>query len=385
MESTKSLSSELTKVTREVASYKIELDQTRKYLHCILQNSTDIIFMTEITGLLVSFSNGAEKALGYAIEEVIGRSVKDLTEDAESFEALMAKCCVEGNVSAPEIHFRHKDGTRVHCHVSLMELINRKDNRVGTIGVCQDITRWKKLQEDLVQIDRLAEMGRIASGVAHEINNPLAIISEASGWAEEVITDAKGLNPDDREELKEAVKKINLQTMRCRNITHKLLDFVRDVPPKKAEFDIHSLLKGTVDFLRPELKHTTIEVEFAFPQEPLSIISDPKLLEQVFVNLVTNAIYAVQENREGNGYIKIQTTRTDAGVDVDIEDNGGGIPEEARASIFKLFYTTKPPGKGTGLGLSICRNIVKNLGGELSFQSKVGAGTTFTVSIPSSK
>jgi two-component system NtrC family sensor kinase len=385
MESTKSLSSELTKVTREVASYKIELDQTRKYLHCVLQNSTDIIFMTEITGLLVSFSKGAEKALGYAMEEVIGRPVRDLSEDAESFEALMAKSRLKGNVSAPEIHFRHKNGTRVHCHISLMELINREDNRVGTIGVCQDITRWKKLQEDLVQIDRLAEMGRIASGVAHEINNPLAIINEASGWAEEVITDAKGLNPDDREELKETVRKINLQTRRCRNITHKLLDFVRDSAPKRAEFDIHSLLKDTVDLLRPELKHTAIEVEFAFSQESLPITSDPRLLEQVFVNLVTNAIHAVLENGKGNGHIKIQTIRTDSGVDVSIEDNGGGIPEEARASIFTLFYTTKPPGKGTGLGLSICRNIVKNLGGELSYQSKIGAGTTFTISIPTPK
>jgi len=381
MESTKSLSSELTKVTREVASYKIELDQTRKYLHCVLKNSTDIIFMTEITGLLVSFSKGAEKALGYAMGEVIGRPVKDLSEDSESFEALMEKCRVEGNVSAPEIHFRHKDGTRVYCHVSLMELINREDNRVGTIGVCQDITRWKKLQEDLVQIDRLAEMGRIASGVAHEINNPLAIISEASGWAEEVINDAKGLNPDDREELKETVKKINLQTRRCRNITHKLLDFVRNSAPKRAEFDINSLLENAVDLLRPELKHTTIEVEFAFSQQSLSITSDPRLLEQVFVNLITNAIHAVLE-KGGNGHIKIQTARTDSGIDVNIEDNGGGIPEEAQAKIFTLFYTTKPPGKGTGLGLSICRNIVKNLGGELSFQSKVGAGTIFTVSIP---
>jgi PAS domain S-box-containing protein len=340
-----------------------------------------MIFMTEVTGLLVSFSKGAENSLGYAMEDVIGRPVWDLAEDREFFETLMVRCQEEGNASCAEVLFRHKEGRPVNCHVCLMELINRKDNRVGTIGVCQDVTQWKKLQEDLVQIDRLAEMGRIASGVAHEINNPLAIINEASGWAEEILTDAEGLKPEDRQELLDTVSKIHLQTKRCRNITHKLLDFVRDSAPSKSEFDVHVLLRDTVDLLRPELKHTTIDVEFAFSEAPLPVTSDPRLLEQIFVNLITNAIHAVSEKHDTGGFIRLATAKKDGGIQVRIEDNGGGIPAEIRGDIFSLFYTTKPPGKGTGLGLAICQNIAKNLGGKIEFESEEGMGATFIVTI----
>ena len=258
MDSNSTLKAELKRLTRELASHKIELHQTRGYLHSILQNSTDMIFATEVTGIVISFSKGAEKALGYSVEEVIGRSIEDLAEDQEGFHHVMATCEERGCSMAPDIYFRNKEGKRVHCHASLMSLTNRDGQRVGTIGVCRDITQWKKLQDDLIQVDRLAEMGRVAAGVAHELNNPMAVITEASGWAGMVIKDAKGLSPEDRQELEDVIKKISAQTRRCRNVTHKLLDFVRDSAPSKTDFDIHTLIKETIDFLKPELKHTPI-------------------------------------------------------------------------------------------------------------------------------
>jgi PAS domain S-box-containing protein len=382
MDSNSTLKAELKRLTRELASHKIELHQTRGYLHSILQNSTDMIFATEVTGIVISFSKGAEKALGYSVEEVIGRSIEELAEDQEGFNHVMATCEEQGCAMAPDIYFRDKEGKRVHCHASLMTLTNRDGHRVGTIGVCRDITQWKKLQNDLVQVDRLAEMGRIAAGVAHELNNPMAVISEASGWAGMVIKDAKGLSPEDRQELEDVIKKISAQTRRCRNVTHKLLDFVRDSAPSKTEFDIHTLIKETIDFLKPELKHTPIKIHLNFAEEPLSVNSDPKLLEQVFVNFITNAIHAVLEKQGNQGRIEIGTTKTDSQVEIRITDNGGGIPKETREEIFDLFYTTKPPGKGTGLGLPICRNIVGNLGGKITLDSEVGVGTTFTIQIP---
>jgi len=382
MDSNSTLKAELKRLTRELASHKIELHQTRGYLHSILQNSTDMIFATEVTGIVISFSKGAEKALGYSVEEVIGRSIEDLAEDQEGFHHVMATCEERGCSMAPDIYFRNKEGKRVHCHASLMSLTNRDGQRVGTIGVCRDITQWKKLQDDLVQVDRLAEVGRIAAGVAHELNNPMAVINEASGWAGMVIKDAKGLSPEDRQELEDVIKKISAQTRRCRNVTHKLLDFVRDSAPSKTDFDIHTLIKETIDFLKPELKHTPIKIHLNFAEEPLSVNSDPKLLEQVLVNFITNAIHAVLEKQGNQGRIEIGTTKADSQVEIRITDNGGGIPKEAREEIFDLFYTTKPPGKGTGLGLPICRNIVGNLGGKITLDSEVGVGTTFTIQIP---
>lgn len=382
MESNNSLQTELKRVKQELAGYKIELHQTRGYLQCILQSSEDIIFATEVDGMLISFSKGGEKVLGYTWEELAGRDIKDLAENPLLFHEFISSSLQGGVTTHLDLPFRHKEGGSIYCNVTLINLTNREGQRVGTVGVCRDITLWKKLQEDLVRIDRLAEIGRLAAGVAHEINNPLAIIGEASGWAGAVIDDAKGLTPEDRSELEKAVKGISEQTKRCRNITHQLLDFARRSAPEKTEFDVHTLLKESVGFLKSELKHTSIEIDFDFMPGPLLMHSDPRLLEQVFVNFITNAIHAINKDEKDKGRIEIKTRGTDSKVEISFTDNGVGIPPENQQKIFELFYTTKPPGKGTGLGLPICQNIIKKIGGEISFHSEVGVGTSFTISIP---
>ena len=382
MESIDSLKDELKKVSQELSSHKIELHQTRGYLQSILRNSRDMIFATEVSGLLISFSKGGEKILGYTWGSVAGNFIKDFANDPLEFERLMAVSQGEGGAVRLELPFRHKDGHTVYCDVSLISLTNTKGQNIGTIGICRDITRWKKFQEELIRVDRLAEIGRIASGIAHEINNPLAVISEISGWAGAVVSDAKGLTHEDREELETAVKRIKEQTRRCKSITHQLLGFVRDSTPDKTKIDVHELLKETIKFLKPELRYLPIEIAFNFSKEPLSTKSDPNMMEQVFLNLITNAIYAIKEEGRNDGKVEIKTKKSDSEVEVNIKDNGTGISEENQAKIFDLFFTTKPPGKGTGLGLPICQNIIKNLGGSLSFKSESGVGSTFTVRIP---
>lgn len=385
MESNSSLQSELKRVKQKLASYKIELHQTRGFLQCILQNSEDMIFAAEVGGMLISFSKGGEKVLGYSWEELIGSQVKELAMEPTSFEQFLNTSRQDGSSVQSDLAFRHRDGGTVYCQVSLINLTNREGLRIGTVGVCRDITLWKKIQEELVRIDRLAEIGRIAAGVAHEINNPLAVIGEASGWAGTVVSDAKGLNREDREELEKATKEISAQTKRCRGITHQLLGFARDSGLSKTEFDVHELLNETISFLRPELKHSSIEIDTGFIPGPLHINSDPKLLEQVFVNFITNAIHAVREKYGDEGRIEIRTLKTGSEVEIRFEDNGVGIPMESRKKIFELFYSTKPPGKGTGLGLPICQDIAQKLGGKITFQSNVGVGTTFTIHIPDLK
>lgn len=382
MESNNSLELNLKKVKQELSSHKIELHQTRGYLQCILQNSNDMIFATDVDGMIVSFSKGGEKVLGYAWDEVAGYYIETFSENPESFEELMADSQEKGSAVRLEFPFKHKDGHTVYCDVSLINLTNTKGQRVGTVGVSRDITRWKKLQDDLIRIDRLAEIGRLAAGVAHEINNPLAIINEVTGWAEGIVQDAGGLSAQDREELAKAIKDIVEQTKRCRHITHQLLGFVREAAPEKREFDVHEVLNETIDFIKPELKYAPIEIVRKFSEKPLSIKSDPKMMEQVFVNLLTNAIHAINEKGRDQGRIEIRTGKTDSEVEISITDDGTGIAEENQDKVLKLFFTTKPPGKGTGLGLSICQNILKNLNGSLRFDSKPGLGTTFTVRIP---
>jgi len=382
MESSDSLQDQLARASETLSRLKKELFDTGRFLHCVLENSDDMVFATDVDGILVSFSKGGEKALGYTVEQMVGRHVKDLADDPLKFEKLVAISRKEGSAASLEFPFQHKTGHYVYFDVSLNSLTDADGQFAGTVGICRDITRWKKFQEDLIRVDRLAEIGRTASGITHEINNPIAVIGEISGWIEVVVGDAKGLGQEDREELETAVQHIIKQVKRCRNITQQLLSFVRDSEPTHSSMDAHELLKQTVSFLNPELKNKDIEVTLDFMKGPLPLHSDKQMLEQVFVNLISNAIYAVKERRGAGGRIVLKTSRDESMLEIRISDNGTGISEENQRQMYDLFFTTKPTGKGTGLGLPICRNIIKKLGGGFSFETEIGEGTTFIVKLP---
>jgi PAS domain S-box-containing protein len=382
MESSDPLQDQLARASQELSRLKNELLDTRRYLHCILENSNDMVFATDADGILVSFSKGGEKVLGFTMEQVAGRHVKDLADDPLEFEKLLAISRKDGSAGRLEFPFQHKAGHTVYFDVSLVSLTDTDGQFAGTVGICRDITLWKKFQEDLIRIDRLAEIGRTASGIVHEINNPLAVIGEIAGWIEVVVGDVKGLNQEDRDELETAVKHIIKQVKRCRNITRQLLSYVRDSEPTQSSLDAHELLKETVSFLNPELKHKDIEVVVDFMEGPLLLHSDKQMLEQVFVNLISNAIYAVKEKGEKGGRIVLKTSRDESMLEIRISDNGTGISEENQKQMYDLFFTTKPSGKGTGLGLPICQNIIKKLGGGFSFETEIGKGTTFIVKLP---
>ncbi len=386
MESPETLQAKLKKANEALSEQKEALYQTRDYLENVLENSRNIIFRADSDGVLVSFSKGGESALGYTQDDLSGRKMKDLAEDPHDFENLAVQCSEKKETVRGEISFRHKTGHIVYCRVILSPLTNTGGEVIGMAGVCRDITAWKKFREDLIRVDRLAEVGRIASGIVHELNNPVAVIGEISGWVGSVASDAEGLNEEDREEIKTSVRHIGEQTQRCRNITGQLLGFVRESKLATSSLDAHELLRGTVNLLTPELKFTDVEIVYNFMEGPVFINSDKQLLEQVFVNFISNAVYAVKEKGGKRGRITLETFLDDSGdspmVEINISDTGVGISRKDQKSIYEYFYTTKPPGKGTGLGLPISRNIIENLGGSLSLQSEPGEGTTFTVRLP---
>jgi len=359
-----------------------EPDQARAHLETILDNSEDLIFTADTNGALLSFSKGGERILGYTWEQVAGRRIHDFTPDPPALEELMESSRRVVRTPREELAFRHRDNHIVHCNVCLIHLKDRGGRPSSVLGICRDTTLQKQLQEELIRIDRLAEIGRLASGIVHEINNPLAVIAEISGWAGAVVSDAKGLSREDRSELETAVERIGEQTGRCRNITRRILGFARYSAPSKTSFDINELLKETMSFLDMELRHEQIVVDFAPKEDHLNLHSDPKMLEQVFVNLITNAIHAVKVKTSGAGRIELTTRQVGPRAEIVVSDNGIGIRPEDREKIFELFYTTKPPGKGTGLGLPICRQIIMALGGEFDFESRAGEGTTFTIRMP---
>jgi len=224
--------------------------------------------------------------------------------------------------------------------------------------------------------NKMAAIGRLGAGVAHEINNPLAIITEKAGLLKDLVMLSEEMPP--RDKLIGLVNSVLKSADRCGGITHRLLGFAKHMEVQRETIDLDVLLQEVLGFLEKEAVYRDIHVDFAFPEEPPAVVSDRGQLQQVFLNIVNNAFAAVEDG----GHIQIGIQEVGKGaVAVSIADDGVGIPEESLSHIFDPFFTTKK-GAGTGLGLSITYGIVQKLGGQVSVESKVGEGTCFTVTLP---
>jgi two-component system NtrC family sensor kinase len=234
------------------------------------------------------------------------------------------------------------------------------------------------LDEQLIQSQKLASIGELSAGIAHEINNPIAIIGQESEWLRHLLND----DPKNMEEINDSLREIARQVERCKEITQKLLSFARKMEPVFQAVDINKLVDDMAKLVEKEAGLHNIRVIRDFHPNLPKIYTDPPLIRQVVLNLLNNATHAIGKD----GVITIETCLSkDNCVNVIVRDTGCGIPRENLGKIFDPFFTTKPPGKGTGLGLSICHGIVENLGGRISVSSEVGKGTTFSLVLPASK
>ena len=224
--------------------------------------------------------------------------------------------------------------------------------------------------------NKLASIGRLAAGVAHEINNPLAIIDQKSGLMQDLL----GLTEEfkHKEKFYTSIAGIHNSVNRCKVITHRLLGFARRMDVFLEKINLHDLIQDVLNFLEKEAMYSHIRMELSFPQELPDIVCDRGQLQQIFLNIINNAIDAIGKD----GVISILTELQGTDVMVKIKDTGPGIPPHILKHIFDPFFTTKSPGKGTGLGLSITYGLVKKLGGEISVSSQVGNGATFEIRLP---
>ncbi|MDY0038933.1 MAG: ATP-binding protein [Desulforhabdus sp.] len=238
------------------------------------------------------------------------------------------------------------------------------------------------MNEQVIEAGKLASVGELAAGIAHEINNPVAIMVEEAGWIEDLLSEEDLQASENLEEFKRALKQIKTQGVRCKEITHKLLSFARKTDPKLKMVSLNDLLEEVVGLSEQSARYGNVKIiKNLTPNLPVISVS-PSEMQQVLLNLINNAIDAM-DNR--GGQLEITTRMENDYVVVDVADSGHGIPKADLQRIFDPFYTTKPVGKGTGLGLSICYGIVKKMGGEITVNSAVGLGTTFHVRIPVSQ
>jgi two-component system NtrC family sensor kinase len=238
------------------------------------------------------------------------------------------------------------------------------------------------MAQQVIETGKLASVGELAAGIAHEINNPVAIMIEEAGWIQDLLEEEDLKQSENLEEFYRSLKQINTQGRRCKDITHKLLSFARKTDSRVVQISINDLLNEIVHLSSQRAKYDNITIHTKLEKFLPTISASETEMQQVFLNLVNNAMDAMDKS---GGSITLISKLVGNNLTVMVADNGAGIAEANLSRIFDPFYTTKPVGKGTGLGLSICFGIIKKLGGDIHVRSTKGKGTTFEVRIPVKK
>ncbi len=356
-----------------------ELEDTKEYLQSILENSTDIIITTDLNENIVSFNRGAEKMTGYNRYSVMGKPASLLYIDPADRSKFMSKLADKNSITGLEVMLKDFNGNKIFTDATISKLYDNTGTIIGTVEIFRDVTTRKQLQEQLIRTDRLAAIGKLGAGVAHEINNPTAVIGEAVGWISELVASDKIMRKSGNyDEFMSTIGIIKKQAARITDITHRLLGFASQTESTPEKVDINHVVDEVIKFTSRIKGTSNVKLHKHFAEDLPSLNLNEIQLQQVFVNIVDNAVDSIR----GNGNITITTSQEGDNVLVTISDDGPGIDPQVLDRIFDPFVSTKPVGKGTGLGLSICYGIIKQMGGSIQGESMPGAGATFTISLP---
>lgn len=357
----------------EQKMFQSQLQRERDFNQKILNTTQSMILVLDTAGL-ISYANRRCFEAGYRQEELIGHRLGRLVENShqEDFEAALQTTAHGQQVENLELRVKRSDGSMGYFSVSLSPSRDESNQVNSVVVVMTDITDAVLLQAKLAHTEKMATIGRLVSGVAHEVNNPLAAIL---GFTDLLLEDPQ-VPASAREELQIILR----ETQRTKEIVQGLLSFARQRPAQREPMQINAILRQTIRLRSYDFSSHGVEVTEEFNENLQMAVGDPQQLQQVFLNILNNAYDAIQES--GNhGKIRIRTRQTTDFVEVAFIDNGTGVSETER--IFDPFFTTKPAGKGTGLGLSICYGIVRAHGGEILCWNNEGeSGSTFVVRLP---
>ena len=361
-----------------------ELREANQFFMNLIESSVDGIIAADLKGDIFIFNKGAEALIGYAAEEVIGKiHITKIYPEGVAKEIMKKLRSPEyggaGKFIPTQLNVVNKFGEEIHVQLSAALIYNGKGQEIASVGIFTDlrtrIMMEKKLQEthlQLVSSEKMASLGKLAAGIAHEINNPLGGILIYSSLMMEDLPEEDSRRGD--------LARIVQEAGRCKEIVKSLLEFARQTEPKMEPTDINRAINDGLFFLVNQALFHNIQIIKKFDSFLPFVSGNASQLKQVFMNIIVNAAEAMH----GNGMLTITTSPSpdQKTVFVEFTDTGEGIPEENLTRIFDPFFTTKEVGKGTGLGLATSYGIIEDHGGKISVKSKVGEGTAFTIELP---
>src|SRR5712664_4240231 len=352
------------------------LHQQQEFARRLVDSFPDLILVLDTEAHYNFVSPRCKEILGYDVEDMQhlefgGRShPEDLPSALSLYKDIIAGTQTFASL---EIRVRHKLGDWRRIRFNFSPLSDEKGNIEGVVLSGRDVTDLKRLEEQLIQAEKLAAMGQMLAGVAHELNNPLTAILGVT----ELLREREGTDDSTKRQL----ELTHRQARRAASIVQNLLEFSRPASPQKKPLDLNNILERTLQLHEHSLRRNNIAVDFRLPGELPGVVGDANQLIQVFLNLITNAEQAIREVRD-SGRIQIRAGRNGNQLTITVQDDGVGIRPEALQRIFDPFYTTKRPGGGTGLGLSICMSIIREHGGNIEAETLPAGGTAFTVTLP---
>lgn len=353
-----------------------KLDISQQYLKNILHSSESAIMLIDEQEHFIAWNKGAEKLFGYKEEEVLGQpSSLLLPKDEKYFKELkhiQTEAKGSGSLKILETERMAKNGEAVTVRLNVSKLPSKKGEYVGRSVIIEDFTEVKKLQEQVDQSEKLAVIGQLAAGIAHEIGNPLASISSVVQILQRKVED-KFVN-EQLADIKENIDRIS-------KIVRELVDFSRPPSYDKKLVEISDVIKTALGIVKYDKRVKKVKFETNLVDVLPKVRIVPDQLLQVFVNILINALDAV----EGTGTLVVNSRFDKKFIYVEICDNGCGMDKHTVERIFNPFYTTKGVGKGTGLGLTVSYGIIKKFNGMITVQSTVNEGSKFTIKLPIEK
>jgi len=367
----------------DVSARKAAEDELQRQA-LMFENLNDAVVLIDLAGLIIDWNTSAERLFGFSKAEDQGKSYREVLriEDPEATPAAIQTAIKRYGRWNKELATLRKDGTQGFSEATVVALRDRDGQHLASLAVHRDVGERRAMQAQLMAASRMASVGTLAAGVAHEINNPLAFINANLVWLRDQLEARRSaLGDASFEELDAVVTESRIGIERIGNIVRELKAFSRvEADDAPTPVDVRKVLTFAAKMADKELRQRARVVTEL--EDVPQVLGSEGRLGQVFLDLLLNAAQAIPDGAAASNEVHIRCLRRDRMVVIEVSDTGAGIPAELQARIFDPFFTTKPLGQGTGLGLAVCDGIIRALGGEITVRSDVGRGSTFSVCLP---